>query len=74
VNAGYTFNALNSTTTSTNAFAFAGAGPLASAITNLANSTVPITNDGFVGGAQLGYDWQVPGPLVWDRFGGRRRD
>lgn len=60
VNAGFTFNALNSTTTSNNAFAFPGAGPLASAITNLANSTVPITNDGFVGGAQLGYDWQFP--------------
>jgi outer membrane immunogenic protein len=65
VNAGYTFNALTSDTTSTNTFAFPGvafpgvSGPkLASAITRLANSTVPITNDGFIGGAQVGYDWQ----------------
>jgi outer membrane immunogenic protein len=60
VNAGYTFNALNSDTTSINTFAFPGAGPLATAITTLANSTVPVTNDGFIGGVQAGYDWQFP--------------
>ena len=60
VNAGYTFNSLTSDTLSTNTFAFpAGGGPqLGSAIATLANSTVPITNDGFIGGAQVGYDWQ----------------
>jgi outer membrane immunogenic protein len=60
VNAGYTFNSLNSETASINTFAFPIApGPqLANAITTLANSTVPITNDGFIGGAQVGYDWQ----------------
>jgi outer membrane immunogenic protein len=59
LNAGYTFNANNSTTTSTNTFFFPGSGPLAQAITSLANSTVPITNDGFVGGGQVGYNYQV---------------
>jgi outer membrane immunogenic protein len=60
VNAGYTFNSLNSETASINTFAFPGAGPLATAVTTLANSTVPITNDGFIGGVQAGYDWQFP--------------
>jgi outer membrane immunogenic protein len=62
VNAGYTFNALNSDTASINTFAFPGAGGpnLAAAITTAANSSVPITNDGFIGGAQVGYDWQFP--------------
>jgi outer membrane immunogenic protein len=58
VNAGYTFNSLNSDTASTNTFAFPGAGLVATAVTTLANSSVPITNDGFIGGAQVGYDWQ----------------
>ncbi len=65
VNAGYTFNSLNSETGTINTFAspIAGgpflSGPfLANAITSLANSTVPINNDGFIGGAQAGYDWQ----------------
>jgi outer membrane immunogenic protein len=60
VNVGYTFNSLNSETASINTSAFPlGSGPhLANAITRLANSTVPITNDGFIGGAQVGYDWQ----------------
>jgi outer membrane immunogenic protein len=73
VNAGYTFNALNSDTASTNTFAFPGVGgsQLASAVTKLANSTVPITNDGFIGGAQAGYDRQ----FAWfaSSFGRRRR-
>ena len=59
VNVGYTFNALNSDTASTNTFTFPGAGPLATAVATLANSSVPLTNDGFIGGAQVGYDWQV---------------
>jgi outer membrane immunogenic protein len=63
VNAGYTFNALDSVIASTNTFVSPGAGPpaagpLAYRITALANSTVPITNDGFVGGGQVGYNWQ----------------
>jgi outer membrane immunogenic protein len=59
VNAGYTFNAQNVQTVSLRQFAAPGAGPLSGAITGLANSTIPITNDGFIGGAQFGYDWQV---------------
>jgi outer membrane immunogenic protein len=65
VNAGYTFNSLNSETATINTFAspivvgpHLGGPQLANAITTLANSTVPITNDGFIGGAQVGYDWQ----------------
>jgi outer membrane immunogenic protein len=61
VNAGYTFNSQNVQTVSLRQFAAtaAGADPLSNAITNLGNSTIPITNDGFIGGAQFGYNWQV---------------
>jgi outer membrane immunogenic protein len=61
VNAGYTFNSQSVQTVSLRQFAAPGVDPdaLSNAITNLGNSTIPITNDGFIGGAQFGYNWQV---------------
>jgi hypothetical protein len=55
-NAGYTFGANESTTSTLNTFVTAGAGPLAQAIATLANFTMPSSNDGFIGGGQLGYN------------------
>ena len=48
-------------TASINTFASpAAAGPLATAITSLANFDAPINTIGFMGGGQVGYDWQFP--------------
>lgn len=62
VNAGVALNSLDVGTASTNTFAFpAGGGPnLAGAVTSLANFDAPMSNLGFIGGAQVGYDWQFP--------------
>jgi outer membrane immunogenic protein len=60
VNAGLAFNSLDVGTASVNTFAFPGAGPLATAVTSLANFDAPINTIGFMGGGQVGYDWQFP--------------
>jgi outer membrane immunogenic protein len=61
LNAGLAFNSLDVGTASSNTFA-AGpiAGPLATAITSLANFDAPINTIGFMGGGQVGYNWQFP--------------
>jgi len=65
VNAGVAFNSLDVGTSSSNTFASStlaspAAGPLATAITSLANFDAPINTAGFMGGGQVGYDWQFP--------------
>jgi outer membrane immunogenic protein len=60
VNAGLAFTGLDAGTASVNTFAAPGAGPLATAITSLANFDAPIDSIGFMGGGQVGYDWQFP--------------
>jgi outer membrane immunogenic protein len=62
VNAGLALNSLDVGTASTNTFAFPAAGgpTLASAVTTLANFDAPMNNLGFIGGGQVGYDWQFP--------------
>jgi outer membrane immunogenic protein len=65
VNAGLAFNSLDVGTASSNTFASSAlaspaAGPLATAITSLANFDAPINTIGFMGGGQVGYNWQFP--------------
>jgi outer membrane immunogenic protein len=60
VNAGIAFNGLDAGTASVNTFTAPGAGPLAQAISSLANFDAPIDKTGFMGGGQVGYDWQFP--------------
>jgi outer membrane immunogenic protein len=65
VNAGLAFNSLDVGTASSNTFASTAlaspaAGPLATAITSLANFDAPINTIGFMGGGQVGYNWQFP--------------
>jgi outer membrane immunogenic protein len=62
VNAGVMFNAVDVGTASTNTFAFAGGGgpQLATAVSSLASFDAPINTNGFMGGGQVGYDWQFP--------------
>ncbi len=60
VNAGLAFNSLDVGTASVNTFAFPGAGPLATAISALSNFDAPINAIGFMGGGQIGYNWQFP--------------
>jgi outer membrane immunogenic protein len=59
-NAGAMFNSIDVTTASTNTFALAGGGgrQLASAVSTLASFDAPINTNGFVGGGQVGYNWQ----------------
>jgi outer membrane immunogenic protein len=61
VNAGVTFNSLDVATASTNTFASpAGGGPLGVAVASLASFDAQMNNIGFIGGGQVGYDWQFP--------------
>ena len=60
LNAGLAITGLDAGTASTNTFAAPGAGPLATAITSLANFDAPIDSIGFMGGGQVGYNWQFP--------------
>jgi outer membrane immunogenic protein len=61
VNAGVTFNSLDVGTASTNTFASpAGGRPLGVAVGSLASFDAPMNNIGFIGGGQVGYDWQFP--------------
>jgi outer membrane immunogenic protein len=61
-NAGYAFNNdTNVDTISTNTFAFPGAGGpnLAAAVTALSNFSAPAGKNGFIGGGQIGRNWQI---------------
>jgi outer membrane immunogenic protein len=62
LNAGIAFTGLDAGTASVNTFAAPGtvAGPLATAISSLANFDAPIDSIGFMGGGQVGYNWQFP--------------
>jgi outer membrane immunogenic protein len=60
VNAGVTFNSLDVATASTNTFASPAGGPLGAAVASLASFDAPMNNIGFIGGGQVGYDWQFP--------------
>jgi len=60
LNAGLAFTGLDAGTASANTFAAPGAGPLATAISSLANFDAPIDSIGFMGGGQVGYNWQFP--------------
>jgi outer membrane immunogenic protein len=62
VNAGVAFNGLDVGTASSNTFSAPapGASQLGTAITSLANFDAPIDKTGFMGGGQVGYDWQFP--------------
>ena len=60
LNAGLAFTGLDAGTASVNTFAVPGAGPLATAISSLANFDAPIDSIGFMGGGQVGYNWQFP--------------
>ena len=60
LNAGIAFTGLDAGTASVNTFASPGAGPLATAISSLANFDAPIDSIGFMGGGQVGYNWQFP--------------
>jgi outer membrane immunogenic protein len=61
VNAGFVFNAVDVGTASVNTFASpAGGANLATAVTSLANFDAPTNTNGFMGGGQVGYDWQLP--------------
>ena len=60
LNAGIAFTGLDAGTASVNTFAAPGAGPLATAISSLANFDAPIDPIGFMGGGQVGYNWQFP--------------
>lgn len=61
LNAGYAWSGASVDTASTNTFTFPGfGGPnLASAITTLSNFNTPVHNNGFMGGGQIGGNWQV---------------
>lgn len=60
LNAGYEFGDDPVNTTSTNTFIGLGAGgpALAAAITGLSNFSAPANNHRFIGGGQIGYNWQ----------------
>ena len=62
LNAGIAFTGLDAGTASVNTFAAPGtvAGPLGTAISSLANFDAPIDFIGFMGGGQVGYNWQFP--------------
>jgi outer membrane immunogenic protein len=66
VNAGIAFTGLDVGTASSNTFAAPAPAPaptpgaLANAISSLANFDAPIDSIGFIGGGQVGYDWQFP--------------
>ncbi len=64
LNAGVTFDSLDVGTTSTSTFISPGGGPLAGqlgvAVASLATFDAPMNNMGFIGGGQVGYDWQFP--------------
>jgi outer membrane immunogenic protein len=60
LNAGFVFTSLDTDTASFNTFAVPGAGPLATAIGTLASFDAPMNTSGFMGGGQVGYDWQFP--------------
>jgi outer membrane immunogenic protein len=62
LNAGIAFTGLDAGTASVNTFAAPGtvAGPLGMAISSLANFDAPIDSIGFMGGGQVGYNWQFP--------------
>ncbi len=61
VNAGYADGDAKVDTGSTSTFAFPGAGgpDLAGAITTLSNFNATANSNGFIGGGQLGWNWQV---------------
>jgi outer membrane immunogenic protein len=60
LNAGIAFTGLDAGTASVITFAAPGAGKLATAINSLANFDAPIDSIGFMGGGQVGYNWQFP--------------
>ena len=66
LNAGYAFGNNSVNTTSTNTFAFPAAGGpnLAAAITGLSNFGARPNNNGFIGGGQIGYNWQFSSAWV----------
>jgi outer membrane immunogenic protein len=61
LNAGYADGDAKVDTGSTNTFAFLGSGGplLAAGITTLSNFNAPANSNGFIGGGQLGWNWQV---------------
>ena len=61
LNAGYASSGAKVGTTSTNTYAYPiGGGPeLASAITGLSNFSAPANDNGFIGGGQIGGNWQL---------------
>jgi outer membrane immunogenic protein len=66
-NAGYAFNNNNNVDTGgTNVFAFAGGGApnLAAAITALSNFSAGVGKNGFIGGGQIGRNWQFSNTWV----------
>jgi outer membrane immunogenic protein len=61
LNAGYASSGANVTTASRNTYAYPvdGGPELASAITGLSNFSSPANDNGFMGGAQIGGNWQL---------------